>query len=303
MLVLKSEPSNSKIVLAGPHLGENRNGISAGHANGGGQRRIIGPKERVGIKLIDQHGRDRRLAAPTHLLEFAGAGLQTRIVRIDAKRKASIRQSIFMAAKDPRRWRHAPQLQHRGPHLLHRAFEHPTASQCKQSVTAKQRVGVGEPKSYVAERMARRLIDHRLVAGDIDRIALAHGDVHIGDPGNLGFRTDQSGAKTLGQPFVAAGVIVVVMGVQDMGQGPAPRIQGRLDRRRLGGIDNRRHPAIRIMREIHIIVRHCRNQNDFERGHADISVYRLVTLKREATYHQPFAGANATAMIATGNGD
>jgi hypothetical protein len=212
------------------------------------------------------------LAALAHDLEFVDTGLQARVVGVDAERETRVRECVFMTTINLRGPRHRAQLQHRVPHLLHGAFEDPPATQREQSVAAKQRVGIREPERDMAFGMTRRLVDRALMATDIDGIALDNGDIHVGDPRGFRLRTDQSGAVFLGQPGIAAGVIEMMMGVENMGQLPAPGRQRGFHGLCFRGVDDGGHARIGVMRQIDVIVGHRGNQNDLERGHVALSV-------------------------------
>ncbi len=104
--------------------------------------------------------------------------------------------------------------------------------------------------------------------------SLAHLHIDAGNALAVLRRPDHLGAELLLQRQVAAGVIEMVMGVQDVGQRPAAARQRLAHRLGLGRIDDSRQPRIRIMDQIGVIVLQAGNEFDLQRGH-------IVVLLRE----------------------
>ena len=94
-----------------------------------------------------------------------------------------------------------------------------------------------------------RLDDARLEPADPHAVALAHGLVDLGNAVGLGIRRHHAAAVALLELLDAAGVIVVMVGHQDVGEAPAGGPQRGFHRGRFRRIDGRRRAACGIVEE------------------------------------------------------
>ena len=68
------------------------------HPHAGGDRRLIGAQEHVGLLFLAERYRNGRLIGGAQPRHFLGARLQRRIVRLDGQREFDIGRGIFVAA-------------------------------------------------------------------------------------------------------------------------------------------------------------------------------------------------------------
>ncbi len=94
----------------------------------------------------------------------------------------------------------------------------------------------GEVVDDVAARVPRRVEDRRAMPAERHDVAVAHGYVDARNARRIGARADDRATRPPLELEVAAGVIGVVMGVEDVGQAPA--LRGELYR------DLARHPGV-----------------------------------------------------------
>ena len=90
---------------------------------------------------------------------------------------------------------------------------------------------------------------------ELDDVALADGDVDAGNARGIGARADDRAARRALQLEIAARVIRMVMGVQDMRQPPALRVELPRDLARIGRVDGRGRAGLGIVQQIAVVVR------------------------------------------------
>ena len=142
-----------------------------------------------------------------------------------------------MGAIDRRGVRQGGQLRQAGPHLLRRALEQPAAAQGEQGVADKGDPVGGVVVADVAQRVAAGVEHLEPCLAQHDQVAVDHDPVRRGpDPLDLG-RADHLTARGRLDLGIAAGMVRVPVGVEDMGQGPAQRLQFAKDGGRVRGVD------------------------------------------------------------------
>ena len=95
-------------------------------------------------------------------------------------------------------------------------------------------------------------------------------DIQSGNAGRVFLRSHHHSAGVLLQGQIAAGMIQMMMGVEDMGQRPAPLRQGRMDRPRFGRVHHR--AGLARLHQIGVIVAQAGDDFDFDiglRGHGN----------------------------------
>ena len=143
--------------------------LGALHVQLGRHRRLVGAQEHVGLLLLAEQHRDRRLVLRAQPRHFLGARLQRGIVGVDRQRELDVGRGIFMAAIEFEIVRQRAQLQQRIPHHRIGALEHPAAADREQRVGGEHRLLAVEHVGDVVERMARRFQHPRQQAADLDR--------------------------------------------------------------------------------------------------------------------------------------
>src|SRR6185312_1657804 len=91
---------------------------------------------------------------------------------------------------------------------------------------------------------------------------LAHAFVDAGDAVAVFCGADHLGAEFVLQRLVAAGVVPMVVSVEDVGELQARFGEGGLHRPRLGGIDHRAQPGVAVGQQVGVIVFQAGNQGD-----------------------------------------
>jgi len=102
-------------------------------------------------------------------------------------------------------------------------------------VAAKERARIREPKGDVAARMAGHVENARLVAGEIIALAVGERGIDAGDARPIGGRPDDDAACGCLEFEVPAGVVGVMMRIEDVRQTPASLAQGLQNRSRNDG--------------------------------------------------------------------
>ncbi len=118
----------------------------------------------------------------------------------------------------------------------------------------------------MAARVAGNIENLRDLAAEGIGLAFAQRHVDAGNALAIGLGADDGGAGRLLEGEIAAGVIVVVMGVEDMRERPAQRIELRFDRGCLGRIDHSDRTALRFAQQPDVIVPEAELVMDLE-GH------------------------------------
>src|SRR5688572_16509776 len=108
--------------------------------------------------------------------------------------------------------------------------------------------------------MPRGVVYRCAMRADLDEVALADGDVDAGNARGIGTRTDDRAARFALELEVAACVIPMVMGVQDVGQTPTLRVELSQDLARVGRVDGGRRAGRRIVEQIAVVVGQARKQ-------------------------------------------
>ena len=107
----------------------------------------------------------------------------------------------------------------------------------------------------VAARMARRVIDRRTMLSELDDIALADCDVDARNARGIGTRTHDRAARSALELEIAARVIRMVMGVQNMGQTPPLRVELYQDLARIRRVHGGRRAGLGVVEQIAVVVR------------------------------------------------
>jgi hypothetical protein len=119
----------------------------------------------------------------------------------------------------------------------------------------------------MAPRVAGHVEDLRHGLAEAIGVALADRHLDARNARGVGARAHDGAARRLLQRQVAAGMVAVVVRVEDVGEPPAARPERREHRRRLGGIDHRRRLGRGIAGEPEIIVPKRRDAHDLEFRH------------------------------------
>ncbi len=251
-------------VLTGAGFGENLDRIRAFELKHTLQIGTLRPEEGIGRPLLRHRRRNRRQAFLTALRNFLGAGLERRVAGLNREREAGVGLRIFMSAINPGLVRQRRELAEAGPHLCWRAFEKPAAPESEKRVAAKKRCLARKPIGDVATGMAGHVEDLGIEMTEATDITLTHLDVDAGDAARIGTRTDDGAAGFPLQLKVAADMIAMMVGVQDVGERPIFGIERRQDRSNDGGIDDPGGLGFRIVDEINVIVVQNRNLADLK---------------------------------------
>ena len=159
---------------------------------------------------------------------------------LDGDGEARVRLGIFVGAIDLRRVGQRHQLGKARGHLRRRPLEQPPAAQCEQRVAAEQDPRVGEVIGVVAAGVAGDVDHPPRHLPDVDRIALRDGAVDAGNLRRLARRAGDARAGRRLYREVAAGVVGVPVGVEDLRDPPAARRRRREDGIGDRGVDHRR---------------------------------------------------------------
>ena len=124
------------------------------------------------------------------------------------------------------------------------------------------RLLVAEGIGDVAARVTRHEEDLGLGLAEPVAVAVVDLDVDAGDAGAILAQADDCAAGRLLDLQVAAHVIAVMVGVQDVGDLPAALFGLREDRSGHGGIDDGHGPALRFPHQPHVIVVQDRNTDN-----------------------------------------
>ena len=119
----------------------------------------------------------------------------------------------------------------------------------------------------MAARVARHVEHLGLLLAEFEFVAFGERHVDAGDAGAVGQGPDDDGAVTRLQFEIAAGMVVVVMGVEDMGELQAEAVERGRHRRRHRGIDRGHGPAFGLAQQVDVIVPQHRDLADFQLGH------------------------------------
>ena len=153
------------------------------------------------------------------------------------------------------------------PHLRRGALEQATAAHGKHGVAAEQGIGIGEPIGDMPPRMAGHKEDLRVGFAQPVGVAVVNLDIDAGDARAVCLGSHDRAAGRCLDLHIAAGVIAMVMGVQDVGDRPALGfgcVQYRSGHRRIdhGGVAGHR-----AVGQIDIIVAQNGDLVDFQAAH------------------------------------
>lgn len=108
-------------------------------------------------------------------------------------------------------------------------------------------------------------LDHvGLNAADGECVAARNSKVEVWQAMHVGFRADDAGIAAQGGQGLH--MIVVVVGEQDVSQGPAARIKGSLNRRCLWRVDQRGLPCRSVVNQECVVIIQARDGDQFN-GH------------------------------------
>ena len=102
----------------------------------------------------------------------------------------------------------------------------------------------------------------------MERIAVGERHVDAGDARLVGHRADDDRLVMHLELGIAAGVIVVVVGVEDVGRLPAKLVERRDDRPRHRRVDDADRAAVGLAQQVDVIVLEDRDDMDIELAHA-----------------------------------
>ena len=174
---------------------------------------------------------------------------------------------VFVAAIDLGVVGQRAQLEQRLPHHLGRALDHAAAADREQRVAGEGELVGREQIGDVAGGVARRLDHARCRAPPTATVSPSRTvSSTTGMRAGLGVAARPRGNDALLQLRDAAGVIVVMMGHQDVGELPAGRLQRGLDRRRLGRVDRGGRAACGIVHQHAEIVLEAEKQAGLARA-------------------------------------
>ena len=159
------------------------------------------------------------------------------------------------------------QLLQRRPHLPGRAFEQAAAAHGKQRVADKGDVLVGEVIDDVAAGVAGGVVNEGLGVAEFQRFALADLEVDAGDAGGVGAGPDDDAAGAFLQPQVAAGVVGVVVGVEDVREAPALALEFAVDGVWIGRVDRCGQAGQALVDQEPVVVRQAGELVDLEQRH------------------------------------
>ncbi len=181
---------------------------------------------------------------------------------LDRQREAGVGLGVFVGAVDAHVVGQSAQPAERRPELLRRALEHPPAAQRKDRVAAEQRLLVAEGIGDVARRVAWNEEDLGLGFAEAIAVAVVDLDVDAGDACPVAPRADDGAAGGLLDLQVAADVITMMVGVQDMGDLPMALFRLRQDRPGHRRVDDGDRPALGLAHQPHVIVAQDRDSDD-----------------------------------------
>ena len=256
----------SEHVLAAADLGKGGDGVSGG-AHGGLELRLIGAQEWVGGALFAHRSRHRRTACRAQRVDAVCAVDEGGVAGLDGEGEAGVRLGVFVAAIDPGLRRQGPELRQRVPHLLRRALEEPPAAESKERVAAEHRARGREPEGDVAAGVAGHVEDAGDLGAERVLVAVAHLDVDAGNARAIGARPHDRAFPLGLEREIAAGVIGVVMGVEDMRQAPAGLGERALHRFGLRGIDGGGGVRIGVVQQVDVVVPERVQLTDDKLGH------------------------------------
>ena len=145
------------------------------------------------------------------------------------------------------------------PHLVGGALEEPAATHREHGVPDEHLLLGGEVVHDVARGVTRGVQHPGDYVSDSHLVALANGAVRARDLAfPLPARTDHDAAVPRLELRVAAGVIPVVVSVEDVGELPALLLQRSLDGCHLGGVDHRGRAGGGIVQKERVVVLQAR---------------------------------------------
>jgi hypothetical protein len=175
-------------------------------------------------------------------------------------------------AVDLRRLGQRAQARKAPPHLLRRALEQAAAAHDEQGVAAKQRVAAREPIGDVAARVAGNEEDLGALLAEIVGAAVADLDVDAGNAVAVVARPHDGAAGRRLDLEIAAGVVGVMVRVEDMRDAPLAAFSRRQHRLGHGGVDDGGHVRGGLVDEPDVIVLEDGNALDLEPSHGCLAL-------------------------------
>ena len=163
----------------------------------------------------------------------------------------------------------------RGPELLRRALEHLAAAQGEQRVAAEQRPLLAEGVGDVAAGVAGHEEDLGLGLAEAVAVAVVDLDVDARDARLVAPRADDGAAGGFLDLEVAADMVAMVVGVEDMRDLPAALAGLGQDGPGHGRVDDADGAALRLAHQPDVIVAQDRDSDDFEGCAHDATLARL----------------------------
>ena len=189
------------------------------------------------------------------------------VVGLDRHGEAGVRLGVFVGAVDAHVVGQRAQALERRPELLRRALEHLAAAQREQRVAAEQRALLAECIGAMPAGVARHEDHLRLRLAEA--VAVAVVDRRRRCPGMRALsrpQADDGAAGRLLDLAVAAHMIAMMMGVEDVRDLPAALVGLGQHRPGHGGIDDAHATALRLAHQPDVIVAQDRDTDDFEAG-------------------------------------
>src|SRR5690606_36916410 len=122
----------------------------------------------------------------------------------------------------------------------------------------------------------RRLAHDDAARAETELVPVADLDVDPRNALRVGAGTDDAAARPGLELEVTAGVVRMMMGVQDIRQRPAPLVQRPQYRRDLRRVDARRDARVRIVDQEPVVIPQAREHLHFDLAHSTVSRFRRL---------------------------
>jgi len=182
--------------------------------------------------------------------------MQCTVIAINGCSKGKIGQRIFMGAVDVGGIGQTGQTLQAVPHLGITALENAAAAGTKQRITTKQRIIDND--GHVSDRVTRDIDDGDIQAGYGGWGCFRNPIVDAGNAFGIAGMADDAAAKGLFECQIGAGMIPVMMSIDDMRGMEVMLLTGMQYRIGLGRIDNETGGMLSDLNDIDIIIFQCR---------------------------------------------
>mgnify|MGYP003109501228 CR=1 FL=1 len=231
---------------------------------------LIRPQEGIRCLFFPKCGRDCRFLPFAKFDNLGKALFQCCVVRLNGKGETAVCLRIFMGAIDTGAVRQGAEFFEAVPHLLRCAFKKPTAAEREQRIAAEQRIGIFKPVGDMADCMSRHFKYPGRFGAKFKDVAIFKADINARNARRVLFRPHNGAPCFFLQRQISAGMVTMMVGIDDVGQLPAEfrqLFQYRLGNRR---VDNANLAAVAFAEQIDIIVVKNRNLVNFEFAHKGI---------------------------------